>query len=67
MLMKGSFNYPFENLDNMSILTSPDYKFRIYNWVVPKEDGSFEYFAYLQFYKKRKKDLLLKFQTYLQW
>ena len=57
MLMKGSFDYPFENLDNMSILTSPDDKFRIYNWVVPKEDGSFEYFAYLQFYKKRKKEL----------
>ena len=57
ILMKGSFDYPFENLDNMSILTSPDEKFRIYNWVVPKEDGSFEYFAYLQLYKKRKKGL----------
>ena len=56
--MKGSFDYPFENLNNMSILTSPD-KFRIYNWVVPKEDGSFEYFAYLQLYKKEKRTLLL--------
>ena len=29
MLMKGSFDYPFENIDNMSILTSPDDKFRV--------------------------------------
>ena len=57
LLMKGSFDYPFDNIENMSILLSPDDKFKIYNWVVPLEDGSFKYFAYLQMYKKRKKRL----------
>jgi len=57
LLLKGSFHYPFENIDNLSVLSAPDKKFKLFNWVVPKEDGSFEYYAYLQFYKKRKKEL----------
>lgn len=57
LLLKGSFNYPFENVDKLSILSSPDNKFKIINWVVPKENNTFEYFAYLQFYNKRKKNL----------
>ncbi len=57
LLLKGSFKYTFENVDNISILSSPDKKFKLFNWVVPKEDGSFEYYAYLQFLKKRKKEL----------
>lgn len=57
LLLRGSFNYTFDNLDKLSVLTSPDKKFKIFNWVVPKENGNFEYYAYLQFYKKRKKEL----------
>ena len=57
LLLRGSFHYTFENLDKLSVLTSPDKKFKLFNWVVPKENEEFEYYAYLQFYKKRKKEL----------
>ena len=60
LLLKGSFQYDFENIDNMSILISPDRKFKLYNWVVPKEDGSFEYFAYLQMLKRKKEPFFIK-------
>ena len=56
LLMRGSFHYSFENVDKLSIITSPDNKFKLFNWVVPKSNNTFEYFAYLQFYTKRKKE-----------
>ena len=56
LLMKGSFQYNFESVDILSILASPDKKFKLFNWVVPKSDNNFEYYAYLQFYTKRKKN-----------
>jgi len=56
LLMRGSFYYSFENVDKLSIIKSPDNKFKLYNWVVPKSNNTFEYYAYLQFYKKRKKE-----------
>jgi hypothetical protein len=47
---KNSFeNYHFDSLRNdIGILTSPDNRFRIINWHVPKEDGSQEYFGFIQ-------------------
>ena len=56
LLMRGSFHYPFENVDNLSIITSPDNRFKLFNWVMPKSNNKFEYYAYLQFYTKRKKE-----------
>ena len=56
LLMRGSFHYPFENVDMLRIITSPDKKFKLFNWVVPKSNNKFEYYAYLQFYTKRKKE-----------
>ena len=56
LLMRGSFHYSFENVDKLSIITSPDNKFKLFNWVVPKSNNTFEYYAYLQFYTKRKKE-----------
>lgn len=58
LLMKGSFQYTFENVDILSVIMSPDKKFKLYNWVVPKSNNTFEYYAYLQFYTKRKKEAL---------
>lgn len=57
LLLRGSFHYDFENVDKLSILSSPDKKFKLFNWVVPKENNTFVYYAYLQFYNKRKKEL----------
>jgi hypothetical protein len=44
----GSFLYSFESLQSVAKLTPPDNKFRIFNWHLPKEDGSYEYYAYIQ-------------------
>ena len=56
LLMRGSFHYSFENVNQLRIITSPDNKFKLFNWVVPKSDNTFEYYAYLQIYKKRGKE-----------
>lgn len=49
---KGSFNYQFDSLKTISILKTNNLK--IYNWAVPLEDGSFEYFAFLQIRKSKE-------------
>ena len=46
--MKGSFGYPFDSLKHLSRLTSPDEKFRIYNWNMPMDAGGNRYFAIMQ-------------------
>tara|TARA_B100001093_G_scaffold518187_1_gene602193 strand:- start:2972 stop:4030 length:1059 start_codon:yes stop_codon:yes gene_type:complete len=56
LTMRGSFEYIFE-IDQMSIIKSPNKKFNFYNWVVPFENGTFEYYGYIQMKKRRKKEL----------
>lgn len=42
-------NYTFDSLQkDLSILDSPDNKFRIITWQIEKSDGSFEYYGFLQ-------------------
>ncbi len=43
-----SFDYPFEKLTSIARLIAPDNSFKIFNWHIPKEDGTFEYFGYIQ-------------------
>ena len=46
-----SLLYPFDSLKNkkyVSILTSPDKKFRIITWNLYKDDGTYAYFGFLQ-------------------
>jgi hypothetical protein len=38
--MPGSMDYPFDSLKMLGKLRSPDGKFRIYNWNLPRSDGS---------------------------
>ncbi len=42
----NSFNFSFDSLKDISILKANNLK--VYNWVLPKVDGTFEYFALLQ-------------------
>ncbi|MDR1950964.1 MAG: hypothetical protein LBP96_01895 [Bacteroidales bacterium] len=49
----GAFDYPFAHL-NCAKLMPPDKKFRIFNWMVLKEDGM-EYFALMLVHNERKK------------
>lgn len=41
-----SFAYHFDSLKTISILTSGNVK--LYNWMLPKGDGTYRYFAFLQ-------------------
>lgn len=51
---KGAFDYNFDSLTTISILKANQLK--IYNWALPKTDGSFVYYAYAS--------ILLDNQTY---
>jgi hypothetical protein len=46
--LPGSFTYPFDSLKKFAKMTSPDKKFRIYNWNLPITNGSNLYFCFLQ-------------------
>lgn len=59
LLQKNSFQYPFDSLVNTARLVSPDNKFRIFNWVLPKLEGSYEYFGIIQTWDKKEKKYIL--------
>lgn len=46
--LSGSFNYPFDSLKTVGIITSPDRQFRIITWDVPEKNGTFLYFGFVQ-------------------
>ena len=54
LLEEESFTYPFAKLDRMGKISSPDLKFRIYNWNCVFSDGSYRYFGILQYKEKSK-------------
>jgi hypothetical protein len=58
----NSFDYPFDSLKkDMAILTSPDTKFRIINWNIPKDDGTQEYYGFIQAkYKNKEKTEIIQ-------
>ena len=44
----GSFDYPFDSLETISVLRSPDEKFRIITWYLPLVNGYYEYYGFFQ-------------------
>lgn len=52
---KGAFDIDFTVVKNLSALTSPDKQFRIFSWVVPKTDLSYECFGLVYSWNERKK------------
>ncbi len=53
-----SFDYIF-TLSHIGILKSPDNIFRIYNWNIALNDGTYKYYGFIQyFYKKEKKNII---------
>lgn len=44
----NSFDYSFENLDKISILTSSDKKFKIFTWAVFSNEGDYDNFGMIQ-------------------
>ena len=49
-----SFEYPFDSLQTVSVITSPDNEFRIYTWMLRKRNGTYEYFGRVQLKKKNR-------------
>ncbi|MBC7915759.1 MAG: hypothetical protein H7Y07_16745 [Pyrinomonadaceae bacterium] len=46
--LPNSFNFSFDSLKTISVLTSPDRKFRIFSWHVMNQDGSYRYYGTIQ-------------------
>lgn len=46
--LEGSFEFPFDSLKEIGRLTSPDKKFRIYNWNIALTDGTHQYYGFIQ-------------------
>ncbi|MFD0765390.1 hypothetical protein ACFQZI_11045 [Mucilaginibacter lutimaris] len=43
-----SFNYPFDSVKAVSIINSPDNRFRIFSWHVMNQDGSYRFYGTIQ-------------------
>ena len=50
---KSSFKYPFEKLITIAKIQPKDNKFRIFNWLLKKDNGEYEYYAIIQLYNKK--------------
>lgn len=46
--VENSFNYPFEQLKSVSILTPPDSSFRIFTWQLFVNDSTYRYYGAIQ-------------------
>jgi hypothetical protein len=51
----GAYDLDFTVVKNLSALTAPDKKFRIFTWVVPRTDMSYECFGLVYSWNERKK------------
>lgn len=45
--MRDVFTYPFDSLKSIAKLTSPDSYFRIFNWNIENDNGTFSYYAFV--------------------
>jgi len=50
-----SFEFGFDSVKTMAVLISPDKRFKIYNWNLPKTNGTFEYYGFIQVWDKKNK------------
>ncbi|MEO8885362.1 MAG: hypothetical protein ABI367_04805 [Mucilaginibacter sp.] len=44
----NSFQFPFDSVKSVSILKSPDNKFRIFSWPIVNDDGSYRFYGAIQ-------------------
>jgi len=47
MNFQESYSYPFNSLKTISILNPDDKSFRLFNWILPQENGTNQYFAFI--------------------
>ena len=50
-----SFKFPFDSLPTIARISSPDNTFRIFNWILKKDNGSYEYYAIVHYQNKNRK------------
>ena len=50
-----SFKFPFDSLPTISRILSPDNTFRIFNWLLKKDNGAYEYYAIIHYHNKKRK------------
>ena len=50
-----SFKFPFDSLVTIGKVFSPDNTFRIFSWLLKKDNGTYEYYALVHYHNKRKK------------
>lgn len=53
------FKHPFDTLKTVGKLISPDEQFRIINWNTVNEDGTYNYYAFLQYYNDDNDEIVL--------
>ena len=49
----NSFEYPFDKLKTIARLSPADNTFRLFNWNLVRQDGTYEYFCLIQAFNKR--------------
>ena len=50
-----SFSYPFDSLLTIAKIKSPDKSFRIFNWLLRKENNTYENYAFVHYYNKKRR------------
>ena len=50
-----SFKFPFDSLPTIARIFSPDNTFRIFNWLIKKDNGNYEYFGIVHYHNKKRK------------
>jgi hypothetical protein len=50
-----AFKFPFDSLVTIARISSPDNRFRIFNWLLKKDNGAYEYFGIVHYHNKKRK------------
>ena len=50
-----SFKFPFDSLASIGRINSADNTFRIFNWILRKENGTYEYYGFVHYHNKNRK------------
>jgi len=50
-----SFKFPFDSLPTIARIISPDNTFRIFNWLLKRDNGVYEYYAIVHYHNKKRK------------
>jgi hypothetical protein len=58
---KNTMTFPFDNIPSLGVISSSDQAVRLINWNVPKNDGTYLYYCFVQYYDKKTKNYHYQF------